>query len=111
MNERGKSDGDVVPKKRSNNDAGTPAPAEAVEERSSTKGNPSGHDSFRTQRRAELGNALARVRQVAQRDHEVNFTALWHHVYEPDRLRVAFFGLKRTAAPGTDGVTWRDYRP
>ncbi len=110
MNERGKSDGDVVPKKRPNKDTGAPASAEAVEERSPTKGNPSGHDSFRTQRRTELGNALARVRQVAKRDHEVKFTALWHHVYKPDRLREAFFGLKRKAAPGTDGVTWRDYR-
>ncbi len=110
MNERGKSDDDVVPQKRPNKDTGAPGSAEAVEERSSTKGNPSERDSFRTQRRAELEQALARVRQVAERDHEVKFTALWHHVYQSDRLREAFFGLKRTAAPGVDGVTWCDYR-
>ena len=110
MNERGKSDGDVVPEKRPNNGAGAPVPAEDVEERSPTKGNPNQQNSFRTQRRAELENELARIRQVAERDQEAKFTALWHHVYKPDRLREAFLGLKRTAAPGTDGVTWRDYR-
>lgn len=106
----GKSDDDVVPKKQPNKGSGAPDPAEAVEERSSTKGNPCKPDSFRTQSRAELERGLARIRQVASSDKEVQFTTLWHHVYNVSRLQEAFLGLKRQAAPGVDGVTWRDYR-
>lgn len=39
----------------------------------------------------------------------MRFTALLHHVYRLDTLRRASFGLKRTAAPGVDGVTWQQY--
>jgi retron-type reverse transcriptase len=31
-----------------------------------------------------------------------------HHI-DVDRLRDAFYALKRDAAPGVDGLTWRDY--
>jgi group II intron reverse transcriptase/maturase len=48
------------------------------------------------------------VRQVAQRDKEARFTALLHHVTVL-RLMRAFDDLKKDAAPGVDGVTWRDY--
>jgi len=53
--------------------------------------------------------ALARVRQAARRDKELRFTTLLHHVYNPAMLREAYFGLKRDAAPGVDGETWRSY--
>ena len=39
----------------------------------------------------------------------MRFTALLHHVYNPDALRAAYFALKRDAAPGVDGETWRRY--
>jgi group II intron reverse transcriptase/maturase len=39
----------------------------------------------------------------------MRFTALLHHVYNLDRLRQAYFALKRDAAPGVDGQTWRVY--
>jgi len=39
----------------------------------------------------------------------MQFTALWHHVYSIDRLRGVYFSLKRDAAPGVDGETWRRY--
>jgi group II intron reverse transcriptase/maturase len=39
----------------------------------------------------------------------MQFTALWHQVYDPDRLRAAYLSLKRDAAPGIDGETWRQY--
>jgi RNA-directed DNA polymerase len=51
---------------------------------------------------------LDRVRQVAQKDGEARFTVLLHHV-SVDRLRAAYWALRRQAAPGVDGVTWRDY--
>src|SRR5207253_2291824 len=37
------------------------------------------------------------------------FTALLHHIYNPETLRVAYFSLKKEAAPGVDGETWRHY--
>jgi group II intron reverse transcriptase/maturase len=39
----------------------------------------------------------------------LRFTALLHHIYQPARLREAYFSLKRDAAPGVDGQTWRAY--
>jgi group II intron reverse transcriptase/maturase len=55
-----------------------------------------------------VSSGLDRVREVARRDKDARFTALLHHVTVP-RLMLAFDGLKKDAAPGTDGVTWRDY--
>jgi group II intron reverse transcriptase/maturase len=52
---------------------------------------------------------LERIRQAASRDKKLRFTGLWHHVYQVDRLREAYFSLKRGAAPGIDGETWRHY--
>jgi group II intron reverse transcriptase/maturase len=51
---------------------------------------------------------LQRVREVARRDKRARFTALLHHV-TVDLLRDSFFALKRDAAPGVDGLTWRQY--
>jgi len=39
----------------------------------------------------------------------MRFTALMHHIYNLDTLREAYDGLKRSAAPGVDGETWRHY--
>ena len=39
----------------------------------------------------------------------MRFTALLHHVYDLDTLRSAYLSLKRNAAPGVDGETWRHY--
>jgi len=56
-----------------------------------------------------LPNAMERIRQAASRDKQLRFTTLWHHVYNIEHLRKAYFGLKRNAAPGVDGETWRHY--
>jgi RNA-directed DNA polymerase len=45
---------------------------------------------------------------VARKDRDVRFTALLHHV-DVDRLREAYRAISPNAAPGVDGVTWRDY--
>ena len=55
-----------------------------------------------------VSNDLDRVRQVARKDRDVRFTALLHHV-SVDRLREAYRAIQPGAAPGVDGVTWRDY--
>ena len=57
----------------------------------------------------DLQSALRRIRQIACRERGLRFTALWHHVHNLDRLRGAYFSLKRNAAPGVDGQTWRHY--
>ncbi len=59
---------------------------------------------------SSLQSALERIRQASSRDKKLRFTGLWHHVYQVDRLREAYFSLKRGAAPGVDGETWRHYR-
>jgi retron-type reverse transcriptase len=56
-----------------------------------------------------LPNALERIRHAACRDKRLRFTTLWHHVYNIGHLRKGYFSLKRNAAPGVDGETWRHY--
>ncbi len=109
VSDRGKSDDSVVPGKRPNKGGGAPPSAEGVEGRGSAKGNPSQQTSPRAQDRQRLQQALERVRQVAQRDKEVKFTTLWHHVYDVARLREAYFSLARQAAAGVDDETWQTY--
>jgi len=55
-----------------------------------------------------VSSGLDRVREVARKDRDARFTALLHHVTER-RLMLAFDALKKDAAPGTDGVRWREY--
>ena len=55
-----------------------------------------------------MTQALDRVRQAARQRKQERFTALLHHV-NVDSLRVAYYALKRKAAPGVDGMTWQDY--
>ena len=105
MHGQGKSDGPIVPRKPPNKPSG----AEGVEGRGPAKGNPQKRAMLRTQGRARMQQALERVRQAAKQDRKMRFTALLHHVYNPDTLREAYYGLKREAAPGVDGVTWQDY--
>ena len=57
----------------------------------------------------DLQNAQLRIRQAAQKDKELKFTALWHHVYKEDCLRDAYLSIKRHAAPGMDKLTWQQY--
>jgi len=110
MNGRGQSDSLVVPAKSPNNGGAAAAPlAEGMEGKGLAKGNSGGLDRSRAQIRQDLQSALDRVRQAAVADKSLQFTTLWHHVYNVDRLREAYLGLKRKAAPGMDHVTWQAY--
>jgi group II intron reverse transcriptase/maturase len=51
---------------------------------------------------------LDRVRQAAKARKKERFTALLHHV-NVELLKEAYFWLKRNAAPGVDGLTWKAY--
>ncbi len=102
----GESDERVVPTKRSNNGEGFPA--ERVEGSRSTKGNAEEAHTCRTQGRERVSQGLGGVREAARRDKRQQFTALLHHV-TAGLLRDSYYTLKRQAAPGVDGVTWRQY--
>jgi group II intron reverse transcriptase/maturase len=103
----GKSDSPVVPEKFPNN-AGQPA-AEGAEGRGLAKGNLPQQNASRIPSRKDAPSALERVRQAAGKDKKLRFTALLHHIYNLETLRMAYFRLKKEAAPGVDGETWRHY--
>jgi len=103
VNERGKSDGPVVPAKPPNN-TGRPV-AEAVEERGLAEGNTDSATRPGRSAGPDVPNGLDRVREVARKDKDARFTALMHHV-DIGRLRSAYWALNPGAATGTDGVTW-----
>ena len=106
MHERGKSASAIVAAKPTNK-AGRPA-AEPVERRAGTKGNADQQSTRRAQDRESVSTALDRIREAARQRKKERFTALFHHI-SPSLLRLACFALKRDAAPGVDGLTWRAY--
>jgi group II intron reverse transcriptase/maturase len=110
MHEREKSDPAIGAGKPTNK-AEAPSVADAaepVEQRAGAKGNASEQSTLRIQSRERVSQALDRVRKAARLRKKEKFTALLHHI-SVDLLREAFFALKRDAAPGVDGVTWRAY--
>jgi RNA-directed DNA polymerase len=96
----------IVAKKLPNK-AGIPA-AEAVEPRAGTKGNAGQYSTRRAQIRESVSQVLDRVRNAARQRKKEKFTALLHYI-SVETLEVAFYALKRKAAPGVDGVTWQEY--
>jgi RNA-directed DNA polymerase len=106
-NGRGKSDSSTVPPKSPNKAEG-PA-AEAMEGKELAKGNSPERNALRTQGRESAPSALERVRQAASRNRKQRFTALFHHIYDVERLRAAFRAIKKDAAAGVDGETWEHY--
>lgn len=105
----GKSDRPVVPEKPPNKETGAPVSAEEAEERGLAKGNAPQFPSSRTQSREMLKRKLWRIRQVAEERKEEPFTALWHHIYNPNRLHESYWTVNRSSAPGVDRVTWKQY--
>ena len=79
MDDHGQSDRPVVPTK-SPNKAGASV-AEGMEGRGLAKGNSGQQNAPRTLSRDGARSALARVREAAERDKTVQFTALLHHIY------------------------------
>jgi RNA-directed DNA polymerase len=106
MHGREKSDPAIVAVKPSN-EAGVPV-EEAEERRAGATGNADHQRTLRTQGRASVEQGLGRIRQAARQRKKERFTNLLHHV-SVAQLREAFHALQRDAAPGVDGLTWRDY--
>jgi len=82
--------------------------AEAVEGRRRPKENDAQSNTLPTQSGERVSQGLSGVRRVARVRKQEQFTALLHHV-TISLLRESFEALKKNAAPGVDGVTWREY--
>ena len=72
------------------------------------RGTPESPPAPRTQSRAGASMGLDGVREVARRDRRTKFTALMHHI-TPWLLVESFYALRRNAAVGVDGMSWREY--
>jgi RNA-directed DNA polymerase len=101
-----RSDPGIVAVKPANN--AERSAAEPVEPRTGTKGNADQQSTRQAQDWESVSQALARIRQAAKLRKKERFTSLLHHV-SVDLLRLSFFALKKDAAPGVDGLAWRDY--
>lgn len=106
MDEPEKSDSAVVAVKLANK--AELSAAEPMEPRAETKGNADQQSTRRAQNRGSVTQALDRVRKAARERKKEKFTALLHHVDVP-MLETAFYAMKRAAAPGVDGMTWKTY--
>jgi hypothetical protein len=80
--------------------------AEVVEGRPVTKENIMEPNTQPTQSGERVSQGLYGVRQKAKENKQERFTALLHHV-TPKLLEESYFAIKRKAAPGVDGVTWK----
>ena len=61
-----------------------------------------------TQSGERMSQGLNGVRERARKNQSERFTALLHHG-NVELLRESDYGLKRKAAPGVDGMTWKEY--
>ena len=106
MHGREKSDSAIVAMKPANKVG--PTTAEQVERRVGAEGNAGQQSMRRAQDRESVSQALGRIRRAARQRKKERFTTLFHHLSVP-MLRLAFYALKRDAAPGVDGLTWQAY--
>ena len=106
MHDQKKSDLSILAVKSANK-GGKPS-AESMERREGAEGNVVENRTRRTPSRESVFQGLDRVRQAAKAKKKEKFTTLLHHV-DVELLGAAFSWLKRNAAPGIDGVTWKEY--
>ena len=106
MNAMEKSDSSKVVKKQANKAA--LAAAEPVERRDGAKENADLQTAVRTQSREAVSQAQGRIRAAVTRNREGKLTALLHHI-DTNTLRASFLGLKKSAAPGVDEMSWSEY--
>jgi RNA-directed DNA polymerase len=106
MHGGGKSDSAIVAANPANK--ADRSAAEPEEPRVEAEGNTPQQSTHRTPSRASVTQALERIRRTARNRKKEKFTALLHHISD-DLLEAEFSALKENAAPGADGLTWRDY--
>ncbi|MDX1461187.1 MAG: group II intron reverse transcriptase/maturase [Xanthomonadales bacterium] len=106
MHVQEESDRAVLPMNQPNKQE--PSSAEVGEGRARTKENIVPSHTSPTQSGERVSQGLHGVRQAAKARKQERFTALLHHL-TVGLLRDSFYALKRQAAPGVDGVTWKEY--
>lgn len=99
------SDACVVPEKSPNTWV---TPVEEMEGRHAAKGKPAERNALRAQDREGALTDLARVGERAARNKGERFVNLLSHVRVP-LLKEAYLRLRKNAAAGVDGETWRSY--
>lgn len=110
MDETGESYTPIVAVTPSNKaEGGIPSAAETDESRGVPAWNLQRDPKRRALLRARLHATLRWIRQLAETDQTVQFTTLWHHVYDLDRLAETFFALRKDGAVGVDRVDWAQY--
>ena len=100
------SDRTIVPMNQPNKEDSSSA--EVGEGRVRTKENIAQSNTSPTQSGERVSQGLRGVREAAKARKQERFTALFHYL-SVDLLRDSYYALKRQAAPGVDGVTWREY--
>jgi len=106
MNGHEESDSAIRAEKSANKVEGSTA--ELMEQRAEAKGKTSAPTTRRAQNRESVSPGLERLRKAVQEKRDERFTTLLHHV-DVDLLTKAYHWLKRDAAAGVDGVTWKAY--
>src|SRR5262249_31840443 len=101
------SDRGIVPMNQPNNEEDVSS-AEVGEGRPWTKENIDQSNTHSTQSGEHVSQGLAGVRRRAKESKRERFTALLHHL-TVELLRDSFYALKREAAAGIDGMTWKEY--
>ncbi len=96
----------MVPMNQPNNE--DLSSAEVGEGRTRTKENIDQPNINPTQSGEHVSQGLSGVRRRAKESKQERFTALLHHL-TIELLRDSFHALKREAAPGIDGMTWKEY--
>lgn len=99
------SDEVIVPKKSAKMRV---TPFESMEGRTEAEGKSASRNALPTQGGEGALTYLERIGQRARKDKEGKFTTLLSHLRVP-LLKEAFMSLRKTAAPGVDGVTWHEY--
>ena len=79
-----------------------------MEGRGVAEGNANDDPACRTQSRESASTGIEGIRKRAKQHRREKFTALHHHL-TPELLTESFYKLRRDAAAGVDGVTWRQY--
>src|SRR5437868_2279728 len=99
------SDEPVVPKKPGN---AVVTPADSVEGRGEANEKLASRNADRPQSRVSVFTRMERVGQRAKKDKKAQFSNLLS-MMTVELLREAYGRLRKDAATGVDGVTWREY--
>ena len=103
------SDGVVVAMNPANKASAKQAQAaEREEPRTPTKENTKQAHTPPAQEGKRVSQGLSGVSQRARENKQEQFTTLLHRL-TTDLLRASFMALKKSAAPGVDGVRWQEY--